>query len=404
MAEGVGFLLSLGILSAVALGLGLLVARFRLPIITAEILAGMIVGPYVLGWVTDTTTIGDIANVGIVVLLFLIGLELDPVKFAKMIGKASALALLEMGATFLVGLLCGYALGMDLAEMLIFALAVSVTSTAIVGQLILARGMPGEVSRLLVGLLVVEDIAAVGFLIIISSLPSNGTISAQAGLLSIFETVLGGFALLGLGFLVARYVAPPAINFLSSYEGEFEELPFLFALGLGFGFGVLGSYFGYSAGVGAFIIGLAMRGKHSRFLSGKVAPVKGLLVFVFFVYMGSQIDPFPALAVWPILVLVLVLLVSAKFLGGSVVGRIMRSKNSLKGVDPQTVGAWLVPRGEFTFIIGQAALASGLIDSSIFSILGLIVLITAIAGPLLQRISERGLAPTEHPFKAEKFD
>jgi Kef-type K+ transport system membrane component KefB len=403
MAEGIGFLLSLGIVSAVALALGLLLARFRLPIITAEILAGMVVGPYVLGWVSDTTVIGDIANVGIVVLLFLIGLELDPNKFAKMIGRAGSLALLEMGLTFLVGVFCAFVLGMSLAQTLIFSLAVSVTSTAIVGQLILARGMPGETSRLLVGMLVVEDIAAVVFLVVISSLPSSGTITPQAGILSISETALGGFALLGLGFIVARYVAPPAINYLSSFEGEFEELPFLFALGLGFGFGVLGAYLGYSAAVGAFIIGLAMRGKHSKFLTGKVAPVKGLLVFIFFVYMGTQIDPFPALEAWESLVLVLVLLVAAKFVGGALVGRILRAGNTLKDTDPQMLGAWLVPRGEFSFIIGQAALASGLITGPIFSILGITVLVTAVAGPLLQRVSERGLPRTEHPFK-EKSD
>jgi len=404
MAESIGFLLSLGILSAVALALGLVVARIRLPIVTAEILAGMIVGPYVLGWVTDTTVIGDIANVGIVVLLFLIGLELDPLKFAKTIWKAGSLALLEMGMTFSVGILCAYILGMDLAETLVFALAVSVTSTAIVGNFILARGTRGELSRLLVGMLVVEDIAAVGLLVIISSLPSGGSLTPQAGVLSILETAVGGFALLGLGFVVARYIAPPVINFLSSFEGEFEELPFLFALGLGFGFGVLGSYLGYSAGVGAFIIGLAMRGKHSRFLTGKVAPVKGLLVFIFFVYMGSQVDPFPAISVWEYLVLVLVLLVSIKFAAGLLVGRVIRRSDSEGDVDPRMIGSWLVPRGEFTFIIGQAALVSGLISSSIFSVLGITVLVTAVAGPLFQRLNESGLASTEHPFKADKVD
>ncbi len=404
MAEGVGFLLSLGIVSAVTLALGLFVSRLRLPIVTAEILAGMLVGPYVLGWVSDTTVIGDIASVGIVVLLFLIGLELDPVKFAKMLGKAGSLALFEMGLTFMVGLFCAYLLGMDLAETLIFALAASVTSTAIVGQSILTRGASGETPRLLVGMLVVEDIAAVAFLVIISSFPAGGSLASAAGTLSVLETAVGGFALLGLGFIVARYLAPPAINYLSSYEGEFEELPFLFALGLGFGFGVLGSYLGYSAGVGAFMIGLAIRGKHSRFLTGKVAPVKGLLVFIFFVYMGTQIDPFPALAVWEVLILVLTLLVAAKFAGGVVIGRVTRTGDALTETDPRMMGAWLVPRGEFTFIIGQAALAAGLITNSIFSVLGIMVLVTVIVGPLLQRLSERRLAPMEHPLKAGKLD
>lgn len=399
MVEDVGLLLSLGILAGVALLLGLVFARLRSSVVAAEILAGMLVGPYVLGWVTDTTVIGDLASVGIVVLLFLIGLELDPVKFLAMIRRAGSLAALEMGLAFVAGLVCARLLGLGVAEALVFAMAGSVTSTAIVGQLLLARGMRDQTSRLLIGLLVIEDIVAVAFLVVVSSLPAGGAITARVGLVAIFVTALGGFALMALGFLVARYVAPPAINFLSHFEGEFEELPFLFALGLGFGFGVLGAYLGYSAAVGAFTIGLAIRGKHSKFLAGKIEPVKGLLVFVFFVYMGTLIDPFPALSVLPYLVLVVVLLIAAKYAGGVVIGRVLSARDPLGETDPRTVGAWLVPRGEFSFIIGQSAIAAGLIGTSTFSILGLTVLVTAMAGPLLQRLGERGPSRSEHPFK-----
>jgi Kef-type K+ transport system membrane component KefB len=399
MVEDVGFLLSLGIISGVALLLGLLFARLRTSVIAAEILAGMLVGPYVLGWISDISVIGDIASVGIVVLLFLIGLELDPVKFLRMIRRAGSLTLLEMGLTFIVGLACAHFLGLDFSETLVFAMAASATSTAIVGQFLLSRGMRDQTSRLIVGILVIEDIVAVVFLIVISSLPAGGVITARTGLLAISETIVGGFALLTIGVVVARYVAPPAINFLSHYEEEFEELPFFFAIGLGFAFGVLGAYLGYSAGVGAFIIGLAMRGKHSKYLSGKVAPIKGLLVFIFFVYMGSQIDPFPALQIWPAFALVAVLLIAAKYAGGVLIGRIMGARDPLGETDPRMVGAWLVPRGEFSFIIGQAALAAGLIDTSTFSILGLMVLVTAMAGPFLQRIGKKNGSPSQHPFK-----
>jgi len=401
MAEGVGFLLSLGILSGAALLLGLLFARLRTSVIAAEILAGMLVGPYVLGWVTDVTVIADIASVGIVVLLFLIGLELDPVKFVRMVGRAGGLTLIEMGLTFLAGLACARILGLDLPETLVFAMAGSATSTAIVGQLLLSRGMRDQTSRLLVGVLVIEDIAAVAFLIVVSSIPAGSAAGVGAGL-EVLETALGGVALLAIGFLVARYVAPPMINFLSHFEGEFEELPFLFALGLGFGFGALGAYLGYSAGVGAFIIGLAMRGKHSKFLSGKVAPIKGLLVFVFFVYMGTLIDPFLSPRLLPAFLVSMVLLVAAKFVGGALVGRIIGARDALRETNPSMVGAWLVPRGEFSFIIGQGALAAGLIDGSTFSLLGLTVLVTATVGPLLQRLGERGAPRSEHPFKPDR--
>jgi Kef-type K+ transport system membrane component KefB len=399
MVEDVGFLLSLGIISGVALLLGLLFARLRTSVIAAEILAGMLVGPYVLGWISDVSVISDFASVGIVVLLFLIGLELDPVKFLRMIRRAGSLALVEMGLTFIVGLACARFLGLDLSETLVFAMAASATSTAIVGQFLLSRGMRDQTSRLLIGILVIEDIVAVVFLIVISSLPAGGIITARTGLLAISETILGGFALLTIGVVVARYVAPPAINFLSHYEEEFEELPFFFAIGLGFAFGVLGAYLGYSAGVGAFIIGLAMRGKHSKYLSGKVAPIKGLLVFIFFVYMGTQIDPFPALQIWPAFALVVVLLIAAKYAGGVLIGRIMGARDPIGETDPRMVGAWLVPRGEFSFIIGQAALAAGLIDTSTFSILGVMVLVTAMAGPLLQKLGRNESSPSQHPLK-----
>jgi len=399
MVEDVGFLLSLGIISGVALLLGLLFARLRTSVIAAEILAGMLVGPYVLGWISDVSVISDFASVGIVVLLFLIGLELDPVKFLRMIRRAGSLALVEMGLTFIVGLACARFLGLDLSETLVFAMAASATSTAIVGQFLLSRGMRDQTSRLLIGILVIEDIVAVVFLIVISSLPAGGIITARTGLLAISETILGGFALLTIGVVVARYVAPPAINFLSHYEEEFEELPFFFAIGLGFAFGVLGAYLGYSAGVGAFIIGLAMRGKHSKYLSGKVAPIKGLLVFIFFVYMGTQIDPFPALQIWPAFALVVVLLIAAKYAGGVLIGRIMGARDPIGETDPRMVGAWLVPRGEFSFIIGQAALAAGLIDTSTFSILGVMVLVTAMAGPLLQKLGGNESSPSQHPLK-----
>jgi Kef-type K+ transport system membrane component KefB len=78
-ADGTTFLLDLGIFAVSSLLLGLVFARLKLPVVSAQILAGMIVGPYVLGWVKDTATINDLSTIGIVLLLFVIGLELDPV-------------------------------------------------------------------------------------------------------------------------------------------------------------------------------------------------------------------------------------------------------------------------------------------------------------------------------------
>jgi CPA2 family monovalent cation:H+ antiporter-2 len=425
------FLLDLGILAGSALVFSLLFARLKISIIPGQILAGMIVGPYVLGWVTDPVVLNDISQIGIVLLLFIIGLELDPVQLRKLLGEVTSMTLLEVGVAFSFAMLAAYPLRLTLLDALIFSMAGSITSTAIVGRVFLARRMLRTVeSGFLIGLLVIEDMAAVVFLIILSSITSArissfpyfaiGASSLPRGLFSAIEAVLGGFALIGAGYVVARYVAPRVINYLSHYEEEFEEIPFLFALGLGFLFAVLAQFLGYSAGIGAFIIGLSIRGKHSKFLERQVTPVKDLFLVLFFVSIGSLIDPVPAIGFGLALVLAMVLLLLGKFAGGYAMGRIFVSrhksaekkrpapaKNLGDGILPtaippaQTFGAWLTPRGEFSLLIAQLALSLGLVGESFFSIVGLSVVVTAIVGAVLQKVTEPKIAPSKFPFKGE---
>src|SRR4029077_12981854 len=104
-------------------------------------------------------------------------------------------------------------------------------------------------------------------------------------------------ALIASGYIVATYVAPRIIDYLGAFELEYEEIPFLFALGLGFFFAVLAAEFGYSPGTGAFIIGLSIRGKRSKFLERRITTIKDLFIVLFFISMGSLIDPVPALVI-----------------------------------------------------------------------------------------------------------
>jgi CPA2 family monovalent cation:H+ antiporter-2 len=247
-----------------------------------------------------------------------------------------------------------------------------------------------------------EDIVAVAFLIILSSITTSG-VTASAEILRIITIGLGGIGLLILGYLVARYFAQAAINYLSSYEIESEEIPFLFGLGLGLVFAVLAALLGYSPGIGAFVIGLSIRGKQSRFLTQKLSGIKDLFLILFFVSMGTLIDPFSAFALGILIVLSLGLVIIGKLFGGYLVGQILLkdSKNN-PGVNPWSFGTWLVPRGEFSFVIGQFALATGIITRNIFSLVGLSVLVTALVGPFLQRLFEPKMAVSSHLIKPKK--
>ena len=402
MASETAFLLDLGVLTAAALVFSLLFVRLKLPVVSAQILAGMVVGPYVLGWVVDPTIITQISSIGIVLLLFILGLELDPVELQKVAGKVLLLTLAEVVVAFAFGLAASYLLDLGLLQSIIFAMAASISSTAIVGKIILERRMfSASESKTLVGLMIMEDIVAVGFLIVLSTLASGSTLTATVGLSAIIVTGLGGVSLLVVGYVVARFFAPFVIDHLASYEIESEEIPFLFALALGLLFGVLAASFGYSPGIGSFIIGLSIRGKQSRFLFEKVSTLKDLFLVLFFVSMGSLINPLPALSLGLPVVAVLGLLVVGKFAGGYSIGGIVGGGKIGGTSPPASYGAWLIPRGEFSFVIGQFALSAGLIGLDLFSLIGLSVLVTAIVGPFLQRYTGARLASVDHAIRPQ---
>ncbi len=399
------FLLDIGIFAVFALVFSLVFARLKLPVVSGQIVAGMIVGPHVLGWVKDPVTINDLSAIGVVLLLFIIGLELDPVELRKMVGKVAGITLLELGVAFGLGFLAASLfLGAGLLQSIIFAMTAGITSTAIVGKVFLERGVHASLdsveSRAVIGLLIMEDMGAVVFLILLSSFTSsNGALLSSVSLEQLVTTIGGGLTLVVSGYLVARYVAPRVIDYLSAFEEEYEEIPFLFALGLGFVFAVLAAVFGYSPGTGAFIIGLSIRGKRSKFLESKVTTIKDLFIVLFFVSMGTLIDPLPALAIGLPLVGVMVLVVSGKFIGGFASAKIFLRTTSNRSAS--LFGSWLIPRGEFSFVIGQLALTLGIIDNSFFSLIGLVVLVTAIVGPILQRFAGKQGAPAMFPVKPQ---
>jgi monovalent cation:H+ antiporter-2, CPA2 family len=394
------FLLDLGIFAAFALLFSLLFARLKLSVVPAQIIAGMVVGPYVLGWVTDPVTINDLSAIGIVLLLFIIGLELDPVDLRRMAARVGAVAILEVGVAFLLGYAAAfYLLRADVLQSVVFAMVASITSTAIVGKVFLERKSNSPESGALIGLMILEDMVAVVFLIALSSFTSNGALLSAGSLTQIASTVAGGVALVVAGYLVARFVAPRIIDYLGAFEEEYEEIPFLFTLGLGFFFAVLASAFGYSPGTGAFIIGLSIRGKRSKFLQTRLRPIKDLFIVLFFISMGSLIDPTPALEIGLPLVGVMLIVVASKFLGGFVSARVLLQARTRKAA--YLFGSWLVPRGEFSFVIGQLALTLGIIDTSFFSLIGLVVLVTAVVGPVMQRFGEKKGASAMFPTSAK---
>ncbi len=372
------FLVDIAILTVAALLFSLLFARFRMPVVGGQILAGVIVGPYVLKLVTNSFVISAVSQLGIILLLFILGLELDPKDLRGLIAKIGGLTLVEVAIS--TAILYGGMLWItgNSTSSLIVAIGLAFASTAIIGRIITdnfgekEEGSRPDYQKILVSLLVIEDVIAIIFLVL---LPEFSSATANSAILSLLEIGAKGAALLAVTYLSGTYLVPVVINYFAPFEVESEDVPFLFSLGLAVIFSALASYLGFSPAIGAFVIGLSLRGKYVKFVSRRIRPIRDLFLILFFVSMGMLIDPLATGSVG-FFYLIILLAIAAKFIGAWVAGKFFPM-----GLTASRFAVWLSPRGEFSMIIAQSALAAGLITQGMFSVVGMVVMITALVAP-----------------------
>lgn len=368
----------LGVAVGAALLLSLLFYRLGLPMIVGQLVAGMLVGPSGFGLIRDLTAIDLLASLGIVLLLFVIGLELDPRDLRKIGARALVLTIVEFTIAVAAGAISGIAIGWSLQESLFLGTVLGISSTAIIGKMILDRRAETgeEMASAMMAVLIIEDVVAVFLLLLTPQYTVGNQVQTSSLAILAAQGVLLIFVTVGFG----RFVAPRVINWVSQYEVDVGETAFLMSLSFGILFGVLSAYLGFSPAIGAFLMGLTLLGKHSRYVKEKISPVKDLFIVFFFVSMGTLIDPLSAIALGPGLALILVAAVVGKFAGGYAGARLSRL-----GV-PVIVGRVLVSRGEFSLVLAKAGVDAAVVPTEIYPVAGFAVLVTAIIAPLLGRV------------------
>jgi len=270
-------------LLALAAGVGAVALQLRQPLIVAFIFVGLLAGPSGLGWVQAHDEIDLLAQLGVAVLLFVVGLKLD-LKLVRHLGPvALATGLGQLLFTSVFGFLLALALDMDGVKALYVAVALTFSSTIIIVKLLSdKRELDSLHGRIAVGFLIVQDIAVVIAMMVVGSWSTGGAPWTTAVLIA--AKLAAALAVIGV---LMRYVLPP----LTARIARSQELLLLFGIAWGVLLAAAGEWFGFSREVGAFLAGFSLASTPYRdALSTRLATVRDFLLLFFFIDLGSKLD------------------------------------------------------------------------------------------------------------------
>jgi CPA2 family monovalent cation:H+ antiporter-2 len=366
------------ILVAALLG-GLVAQRLGLPLILGYILAGVLVGPN-----TGGPTVGDIhqiellAEIGVALLLFTIGLhfsldELAPVRRVALIGTA-----VQMALTVAFGYALGRLLGFGWQESVWFGALLSLSSTAVVLKTLSEQGVMGTLSsRVIIGMLIVQDLAVVPLIIL---LPELGNIGEGLSELGVAALQAAGFVAVMLVF--GRRVLPWLMSRIASWNSRELFLISVVATGLGVGYATY--LVGLSFAFGAFVAGIVLsQSDYSHQALADVEPLRDVFTMLFFVSVGMLLDPAFLLKNAAIVALVVLLVFVVKGLLFAGVVRAFGYGN----IVPFAVGLGLFQVGEFSFVIARVGLDAEALSQRSYSIMLTTAVITMALTPFATRLA-----------------
>ncbi|MBP5397237.1 MAG: cation:proton antiporter [Bacteroidales bacterium] len=359
------------------------------PLILGYIVAGFLVGPHMglFPNVTDTQSVQQWSDIGIIFLLFGLGLEFSFRKLLKVGSAALITAGLNCVGMFMMGLVTGGILGWKLMEGIFLGGMLSMSSTTIIIKAYSDLGLSNKpYAPLVFGILVVEDLIAVLLMVLLSTIAVSNQFSGGAMVLAIAKLVF----FLILWFLVGIYLLPTLLRRFRDYLSD--EILLLVSLGLCFTMVALASSLGFSSSLGAFVMGSilseTMEGERIEKLT---CHIKDLFGAIFFVSVGMMVNPAVIGQYWlPILVLVFVVMVG--IFAFSLTGSLL----SGKGLSTSTHVAMSLPQlGEFSFIIAGLGASLGVLRDFIYPVIIAVSVITTFTTPYMIKAA----GPMENFFR-----
>jgi Kef-type K+ transport system membrane component KefB len=350
--------------------------------VLGELLAGVILGPSVLAIVDPgIPVIHVLAEIGVVILLFQIGLETDLRKLMSVGGTAATVALVGVALPFALGYVIGELLGLGRLEMLVMAAALTATSVGITARVLSDLGrLEDTESQVVLGAAVIDDIIGLIILAIVSKLVSGAELT-PAG---VAVTTLTAFGFVAVALIVGRFVVPPLFRLLSRVSAE--QTVAIMGLVIAFLVAVLADAVGSALIIGAFTAGLVFAPTpHAHAIELGTVRLGHFFVPIFFVWVGASVDV--TTFGDPDVLMVGGLLIVAAIIGKLAAGFAPWWFSGRKLV----IGVGMVPRGEVGLIFAQTGLTAGVLTAGDFSALTLMVIVTTfIAPPALKRLLGKG--------------
>jgi len=394
------FVTDLAIIMILAAIVTLAFFKIRQPLIIGYLFAGMLIGPLSplwtsilpqngssgtsagIGILSDISALNLFADIGVILLLFVIGIEFPFAKIRSIGRVAMGAGTLGLFATLGVVFLAANALGLNFMDSLFIAAALSISSTAIIVKILQDSGkIKKESSILILGILIVEDVIAVILIASLESVALAGTVSVEAVVL---VAVVAGGLIVGT-FTVGRRVIPPLIDKVASAENR--EILLLSVLGVCFGYALLANVVGLSVAIGAFLAGvLVAESKSSEVSKILSSPIKDMFVAIFFVSVGALMDITQLESYIFIAIALIAVTIAMKFAGNLLGNTIFRME---KGKSLRSAFALSAPRGEFSIVIVKVGVDMGVVSAFLFPLIGLITIITAFISPFLIRLGDK---------------
>jgi CPA2 family monovalent cation:H+ antiporter-2 len=382
MAEELQFVVDLGVAVAAGLVAGSAARLLGLPAVVGYLLAGIIIGPFTPGFEADTERIALLGEIGVILLLFALGVEFSIRELLAVRRVAVGAGVLQIAIIAATGAVAMVVLGLEPKAALVVGAVVSISSTLVVIKTLTERGELDAVhGKAAIGWMIVQDIATIAFIVALPALTSGdlvGPLALAVGKAALFLVLayFVGTRLLPRIFEAVAHLGSPELFLLAVFATALLAAAFSNIV------------FGLSLALGAFVAGLLVSESDLSYqAAAEVIPFRDLFAVLFFISVGMLVDPAALVSEIPLLVVLVVIAVVGKAIVSGALSHLfglpLRSAVLLAAVIAQV--------GEFSLILASDALELELIDLAVYNLLLGTAVLSILVGPLVLRLTDAGM-------------